>query len=97
MFHRIAHQLGESEIEFEDYLELSGQSQDAFLEDLRSQATRKVQTDVLLYGVAEDAGIEVTADELSEAYEVLSVPGPRDRRRAGGPAGGNCAGETNHQ
>ena len=76
MFHRIAHQLGESEIEFEDYLELSGQSQDAFLEDLRSQATRKVQTDVLLYGVAEDAGIEVTADELSEAYEVLSVQVP---------------------
>ena len=76
IFHRFAHQLGENKIEFEDYLELSGQSRDAFLEDLRSQATRKVQTDVLLDGVAEDAGIEVTADELGEAYEVLSVQFP---------------------
>ena len=73
IFHRFAHQLGENDIDFADYLELSGQSQEAFLEDLRAQATRSVHTDLLLDGVAERAGLEVTSDELGEAYEVLST------------------------
>lgn len=73
MFHRFAHRLSDSEIEFDDYLGLRGQSQEAFLEDLREQATRRVRTDVLLDAVAAEAGLEVTAEELSEAYDALST------------------------
>jgi len=72
IFHRFSHQLGENDIEFADYLQLSGQSQEAFLEDLRSQAVRSVHTDLLLDGVAADAGLEVTSEELGEAYDALS-------------------------
>ncbi len=73
LFHRFAHQLSDSGIEFSDYLELSGQSQEAFLEDLRAQATRSVHTDLLLDGVAAESGLTVTPEELREAYEALST------------------------
>ena len=73
MFHRFAHQLGDSEIEFADYLELSGQTQEAFLDDLRAQATRSVHTDLLLDAVAADADLEVADTELSDAYAALAT------------------------
>ena len=73
IFHRFAHGLSENEIEFADYLELSGQSQEAFLEDLRAQAMRSVHTELLLDGVAAQVGLDVSSDELSEAYAALST------------------------
>jgi trigger factor len=72
IFHRFVYQLGDNEIEFADYLELSGQSEESFLADLRDQATRRVRTDVLLDAIASQAEIEVAADELAGAYEALS-------------------------
>ena len=73
IFHRFAHKLGENEIDFTDYLELSGQTQEAFLDDLRAQATRSIHTDLLLDAIATDAKLSVEPEELGEAYEALST------------------------
>ena len=73
IFHRFVHQLGENEIEFADYIKLSGQTEESFLADLRDQASRSVQTDILLDGVAVNAAIEVTDEELAAAYEGVAT------------------------
>ncbi len=72
-FHRFSHQLSESGIEFSDYLELSGQTQEAFLEDLKAQATRSVQTDVLLDAVAEAESLSLDEEEVDAMYEALAT------------------------
>ncbi len=72
-FHRFSHQLSESGIEFSDYLELSGQTQEAFLDDLKAQATRSVQTDVLLDAVAEAETLSLDDGEVDAMYEALAT------------------------
>jgi trigger factor len=72
IFHRFGHQLGESGVEFSDYLEISGMTQEAFLDDLRQQATRSVSTDILLDSIAADAGIVVEPDEIASMYQSLA-------------------------
>lgn len=72
-FHRFSHQLGDSGIEFAQYLELSGQTQEAFLEDLKAQATRSVQTDLLLDAVVAQESIEIEPDELDAMYDALAA------------------------
>lgn len=73
LFHRFAHELEGSGIEFGQFLQMTGQTQETFLADLRDQAERSVRTDLLLDGIAAAANLEVTDEELSEAYEVLST------------------------
>jgi len=72
-FHRFSHQLGDSGIEFAQYLELSGQTQEAFLEDLKAQAIRSVETDLLLDAVVDQEGISLDAGEMDAMYEALAA------------------------
>jgi trigger factor len=73
VFHRFAHRLETQGIEIDRYLELTGQSQEGFAEDLRSQASLNLRSRVLLESVAEREGIEVTAAELDEAIATLAA------------------------
>ena len=77
-FHRFSHQLSESGIEFADYLDLSGTTQEAFLDDLRQQATRSVSTDILLDAIASDAGLEVDPEEVAAVYQGLAAQAEED-------------------
>lgn len=78
IFHRFSHRLSDSGIEFNDYLEVTGMTQEAFLDDLRQQALRSVRTDILLDTVAESAGLEVDDGELASVYEALATQGEEE-------------------
>ena len=76
--HRLAHQLEGQGISIADYLRVTGQDQEVFVDDLRNQADRNVRTDLLLDAVAEAAGFEVTPEELDEVVTVLAKQADRD-------------------
>jgi trigger factor len=72
VFHRFVHRLEEQGVGFDQYLQLSGQDQEAFLADLRSQADLNLRSRIMLEAIAEDEGIEVTAAELDGAVTALA-------------------------
>ena len=76
--HRLAHQLEGQGISISDYLRVTGQDQQVFVDDLRNQADRNVRTDLLLEAVAEAAGFEVTSEELDEVVTVLAKQADKD-------------------
>ena len=69
LLHRFGHRLEQQGVEFADYLEVTGLSQEAFASDLRSQAERGVRTRMLLDAVADQEGLEVTEDEVLAVVE----------------------------
>ena len=73
VFHRFAHQLSERGVSIEQYLQMSGQDQDSFIEDLRSRGSANLRTRILLDGVAAAEGLEVTEDEMSAAVLQLAA------------------------
>jgi trigger factor len=73
VLHRFAHRLEQQGIEFEQYLALTGQTQEAFIADLRSQAELNLKTRILLEGVGAAEEIEVGDDELEEAVAALAA------------------------
>ena len=78
IFHRFSHQLAESGVELGDYLEVTGMSQEVFIDDLRQQASRSVTTDLLLDAIAESAGLEVDDEEVAAVYEGLAAQSEDD-------------------
>ena len=64
LLHRFGHRLEEQELEFADYLEVTGFTQEAFLADVRSQAEQGVRTRLLLDAVADQEGLEVSEEEF---------------------------------
>lgn len=70
--HRFAHQLEEQGVSITDYLQVTGQDQQVFVDDLRNQADRNVRTDLLLEAIAEAEGVEVTEEELDEIVRALA-------------------------
>ena len=78
ILHRFAHELEGQGISLTDYLRVTGQDQEAFVDDLRSQADRNVRTDILLNAIAESEGIEVTEEELDEIMGSLATQADRD-------------------
>lgn len=73
VLHRFSHSLSDQGIEMSDYLRVSGQSEAAFVEDLRASAVRNVRTDLLLDAVSEDAGLEVDDDEFDDLLRALAA------------------------
>ncbi len=71
--HRFIHRLEDSEISIDDYFEISGISQEAFLEDLRLQSERTIRNQLVLEAVARDAGIEVTPEDVSAVIQALAT------------------------
>jgi trigger factor len=71
--HRFVHRLEDSEITLDDYFEMSGIDQDQFLEDLRLQSDRSIRNQLVLEAVAQDAGIEVTPEDVSSVLQSLAA------------------------
>lgn len=71
VMHRFTHSLSEQGVEFEDYLQVTGQTQDAFVTDLRAAATSNIKTELLFDAVAEDAGLTVEDDELAAMHAAV--------------------------
>ncbi|NNC43598.1 MAG: trigger factor [Acidimicrobiia bacterium] len=65
--HSFAHQLETSGIGLEDYMRVTGQSQEAVVADARLQADRAVKTRLALDAIARDRGLEATEEDLEEA------------------------------
>jgi trigger factor len=73
VFHRFAHQLSERGVSVDQYLQMSGQEQDSFIEDLRSRGAANLRTRILLDGVAAAEGLEVTEEEMAVAVVQLAA------------------------
>jgi trigger factor len=72
ILHRFAHDLERQGISLADYLRVTGQDQDVFVDDLKRQADRNVRTDILLNAVVAAEELEVTDEELAEVIEALA-------------------------
>jgi trigger factor len=70
--HNLAHRLQEQGIGLENYLQITGQSQEDFVEDSKTQAVRTLKTRVLLEGVAKVESLQVSDDEILEAVSALA-------------------------
>ncbi len=71
--HRFVHRLEDSELTLDDYFAASGLTQEQFLDDLRQQAERAIRNQLVLEAVAEDAGIEITPEEVSSVIQSLAA------------------------
>jgi trigger factor len=88
MLHRFMHRLEEQNVSMEDYFEITGMDQQQLVADLEAQARSGVLLNLALDAIAEDAGAEVTDEELSGAIESLrAMAGPEsgDLRIEGTP------------
>ncbi len=56
----------------EQYLQMTGQGQEAFVEELRTRGSVNLRTRILLDAVAEAEELEVTRDEMTSAVEELA-------------------------
>lgn len=70
--HDFVHRLEDAELTLDDYFETSGQAQEDFLSDLRSQAELSLHNRLILDAVIESEGITVTEDDMSNALQVLA-------------------------
>ncbi len=71
--HDFLHRLEEAELNMEDYFNASGQSQEAFLADLREQALLSIRNRLILDAVIEAENIEVTEEDMSGALQSLAA------------------------
>ncbi len=71
--HRFLHRLEQQGIGLTDYLQVTGQDEEAFVADVRAQAKRALEVRILLDAVGEAEGIEVTDEELQEAMASLAA------------------------
>jgi trigger factor len=71
--HDFLHRLEEAELNLEDYFSASGQSQDAFLADLREQAQLSLRNRLILEAVIEEENLEVTDEDMSSALQSLAA------------------------
>lgn len=72
IFHSFSHRLEDQKISIADYLQITGQDQEAFVEDLRSQADRNVRTNLLLDAVIKDVNLQVDDAEYEELVGALA-------------------------
>ncbi|GBE22214.1 MAG TPA: trigger factor [Actinobacteria bacterium] len=78
ILHRFAHEIEGQGISLDDYLQVTGQDQEAFVDDLRSRADRNVRTDILLNSIAKAEGIEVSEEEVAEVVDPLARQAGRE-------------------
>ncbi len=73
VLHRFVHRLEGEGLTLDDYFSVANLDQGQFVDDLRSQASRSIRTRLLLEGVAERAGVEVSDDELAVVIESIAL------------------------
>ena len=70
--HNLAHRLASQQVTMAQYIEASGTTQEAVIEELRTEATAAVKADVALRAVAEAEAIEVTEEDLDNEVARLA-------------------------
>ncbi len=71
-FHNLAHTLEQQNIDFDNYLRITGQNQQQFVEELKQRAERTLRTRILLDSVVAIDGLELADGELDEAIESMA-------------------------
>lgn len=83
LLHRFAHRLEEDGISLEDYVRVSGVTEDQLVADIRSQAERSLHTRLVLEAVADQEGLEVPDQEVWALVEYAALQSDRpDEMRA---------------
>lgn len=71
--HDFLHRLEEAELDLDDYFGASGQSQEAFLADLRNQAELSIRNRLVLDAIIEAEDIQVSEEDMSDALQSLAT------------------------
>ena len=67
-----AYQMSQSGIPFETYLKITGATVESMLAEMRPNAEKRVRIQLGLKKIAEDAGIEITEEEIEAQYKKLA-------------------------
>ncbi|HET9090451.1 MAG TPA: trigger factor [Acidimicrobiales bacterium] len=67
--HDLGHRLGEQNLSFETFLQVTNQTPEVLLEKLREDARRAVRIDLGLRAIAREEGLEPTPEEIDEELE----------------------------
>ena len=70
--HNMLHRLEDESVDFADYLSITGQTEEGFVDGLRGQARTALATRILLEGIVKIEGLEVSEDEYAEAVAVIA-------------------------
>ncbi len=73
LLHRFVHRLEDSQVTLDDYFRASGIEQQAFIDDLRSQAETSLRNQLVLEAVAREEEIDVTEEDLSNVLQTLAA------------------------
>ena len=76
MVHNIQHSLEQQGIDLANFLRITGQDEQSFVEDLKVRATQSLKTRILLEAVVADAELTVDDDEMSQA--IVSIAAQSD-------------------
>jgi trigger factor len=71
-FHNLAHTLEQQGLDFGNYLRITGQSEQEFVDELRGRSERTLRTRILLDSVVAIEGLEVADGELDEAIASMA-------------------------
>ena len=73
--HNLGHRLHEQGIDLANFLQITGQSEEEFVAESKTQAIRSLMTRVLLEGVARVESLEVDDEEIRDAITGLAAQG----------------------
>ena len=76
MVHNIQHGLEQQGIDLANFLRITGQDEQSFVEDLKVRATQSLKTRILLEAVVADAELTVDDDEMAQA--IVSIAAQSD-------------------
>ncbi len=71
-FHNLAHTLEQQSLDFANYLRITGQNEQQFVDEMRARSERTLRTRILLDSVAAIEGLEVADEELDEAIASMA-------------------------
>jgi len=71
-FHNLAHTLEQQGLDFGNYLRITGQSEQEFVDELRGRSERTLRTRILLDSVVAIEGLQVADGELDEAIASMA-------------------------
>lgn len=80
--HNFGHQLEGQGLSLNRYFELTGQSQQDFLNDVYGSASRNILFDLALRSIAISEGVEATEDEIQERLDAAVAANPAVAERA---------------
>ncbi len=72
MMNQIAQQLAQQGLSFDQYLEYTDNTYEGLQEELRPNAIRQIQDELVLDAIAADAGIEITDEDIDEEIKRMA-------------------------